>query len=82
VTSYLVPLRLLHIIFQILEEKRSLCVLAPPHFGEITVFRLQVHFTWRKSATLCEYCQRQSCTAFTGLFNHAKKDWWGTFYST
>ena len=36
---------------------------------KMAVFRLKLHFTWRKSATefiLCEYC-RHCCKAFIGL---------------
>ena len=31
------------------------------------VFRVKSHLAWRKSATLCEKCQRQSCKAFIDL---------------
>jgi len=40
------------------------------HKRKTAVFRLKLHFTWRKSdykVSLCEYCQRQSWRAFTGL---------------
>ena len=42
----------------------------------MAVFRLELHFTWRKSATykvsLCEYLQRENCKAFTGLSSRSK----------
>jgi len=41
---------------------------------QTAVFCVKLHFTWRKCYTvsLCEYCRRQSCKAFTGLSICAK----------
>ena len=36
----------------------------------MAIFRLKLHYTWRKSS--CENCQQQSCKAFIGLTIRAK----------
>jgi len=64
-----------------MSQKRTASVAPKPPKGaqkrKMAVFHLKLHFTWRKWSLRQSFfvwicCQRQSCTAFTGLSIRAK----------